>query len=111
AVDGRSGKVLWTRSAGGTISFFFSSRGRHTNWPRDWSSDVCSSDLFDQKIEALGVLGVEQTIVIHFDKAFAQIRAEDFLRDVIKIGRASCRERVWIGVGAGSLERTSRAVG
>src|SRR5690625_4946053 len=26
--------------------FFFSSRRRHTRWPRDWSSDVCSSDLF-----------------------------------------------------------------
>src|ERR1700686_179390 len=38
---------------------------------------------FDQKIEALGVLGIEQTIVIHFDRNFAQIRAEDFLRDVI----------------------------
>src|SRR5690625_982290 len=25
--------------------FFFSSRSRHTSWPRDWSSDVCSSDL------------------------------------------------------------------
>src|SRR5439155_13847896 len=24
---------------------FFSSRRRHTRWPRDWSSDVCSSDL------------------------------------------------------------------
>src|SRR6266702_2542113 len=23
--------------------FFFSSRRRHTRWPRDWSSDVCSS--------------------------------------------------------------------
>ena len=38
---------------------------------------------FDQKIEALGVLGIEQTIVIRFDKDFAQIRAEDFLREVI----------------------------
>src|SRR5207253_7237737 len=27
------------------VSFFFSSRRRHTRWPRDWSSDVCSSDL------------------------------------------------------------------
>src|SRR6266508_5281892 len=27
------------------IVFFFSSRRRHTRWPRDWSSDVCSSDL------------------------------------------------------------------
>src|SRR5438876_8352631 len=27
--------------------FFFSSRRRHTRWTGDWSSDVCSSDLFD----------------------------------------------------------------
>src|SRR5947209_17093081 len=26
-------------------SFFFSSRRRHTRYWRDWSSDVCSSDL------------------------------------------------------------------
>src|SRR5439155_12466187 len=25
--------------------FFFASRSRHTIWPRDWSSAVCSSDL------------------------------------------------------------------
>src|SRR5690625_7084837 len=29
------------------LLFFFSSRRRHTRWPRDWSSDVCSSDLSD----------------------------------------------------------------
>src|SRR6266508_6228947 len=29
------------------VLFFFSSRRRHTRWPRDWSSDVCSSDLPD----------------------------------------------------------------
>src|SRR6266702_5581612 len=34
-----------------SISFFFSSRRRHTRWPRDWSSDVCSSDLL--QLEAL----------------------------------------------------------
>src|SRR5439155_10935097 len=28
------------------LLFFFSSRRRHTRWPRDWSSDVCSSDLY-----------------------------------------------------------------
>src|SRR3989442_11014125 len=28
-----------------TIFFFFSSRRRHTRCGRDWSSDVCSSDL------------------------------------------------------------------
>src|SRR6476620_8002981 len=27
------------------FSFFFSSRRRHTRYWRDWSSDVCSSDL------------------------------------------------------------------
>src|SRR3712207_8592621 len=27
------------------MSFFFSSRRRHTRYWRDWSSDVCSSDL------------------------------------------------------------------
>src|SRR5690606_40800655 len=28
-----------------SASFFFSSRRRHTRFSRDWSSDVCSSDL------------------------------------------------------------------
>ena len=30
---------------GGVVAFFFSSRRRHTRLRRDWSSDVCSSDL------------------------------------------------------------------
>src|SRR5690606_40573732 len=30
------------------IRFFFSSRRRHTRFSRDWSSDVCSSDLIIQ---------------------------------------------------------------
>ena len=29
------------------LSFFFSSRRRHTRSKRDWSSDVCSSDLLE----------------------------------------------------------------
>src|SRR5690625_7474653 len=36
---------MWNRSA----FFFFSSRRRHTRWPRDWSSDVCSSDLTSKR--------------------------------------------------------------
>src|SRR5690606_39985405 len=28
------------------VFFFFSSRRRHTRFSRDWSSDVCSSDLY-----------------------------------------------------------------
>src|SRR5690625_5854056 len=33
--------------------FFFSSRRRHTRWPRDWSSDVCSSDLKNYELQNL----------------------------------------------------------
>jgi riboflavin kinase/FMN adenylyltransferase len=51
----------------------------------------------DQKIEALGVLGIEQAIVIHFDQAFSQIRAEDFLRDVV-VDRLHAKE-VYLGRG------------
>src|SRR5205809_3583217 len=36
------------------FSFFFSSRRRHTRCSRDWSSDVCSSDL-----KSLGVVLLE----------------------------------------------------
>src|SRR3712207_8487438 len=31
------------------IIIFFSSRRRHTRYWRDWSSDVCSSDLLDDR--------------------------------------------------------------
>src|SRR5699024_11259488 len=33
------------------LPFFFSSRRRHTRSKRDWSSDVCSSDLTQQKLQ------------------------------------------------------------
>ena len=52
---------------------------------------------FDQKIEALSVLGIEQTIIIHFDQAFSQIRAEDFLRDTV-VNRLHAKE-VYLGRG------------
>src|SRR2546422_5795673 len=52
------GTVVGTGSVGGEYPaatalvavvgiFFFSSRRRHTRCSRDWSSDVCSSDLYD----------------------------------------------------------------
>src|SRR5690606_41199418 len=34
--------------------FFFSSRRRHTRFSRDWSSDVCSSDLYSERPELEG---------------------------------------------------------
>src|SRR5690625_3894385 len=38
------------------VVIFFSSRRGHTRWPRDWSSDVCSSDLIQsgQQIRLAG---------------------------------------------------------
>jgi riboflavin kinase/FMN adenylyltransferase len=52
---------------------------------------------FDQKVEAFGVLGVEQTIVIRFTREFAAVRAEEFLRDVVR-ERLQARE-VYLGRG------------
>src|SRR2546429_30321 len=39
------------------IFFFFSSRRRHTRCSRDWSSDVCSSDLKRHSVDCLCVAG------------------------------------------------------
>ena len=73
----------------------------------------------DQKVEGLGVLGIEQTIVVRFNQAFSQIRAEDFLCDVIK-DRLHAKE-VYLGRGfafghdrEGNIEllrRTSQELG
>src|SRR5262245_64249032 len=42
----------------GILFFFFSSRRRHTRCLSDWSSDVCSSDLF----ELLGASGTRRRL-------------------------------------------------
>jgi len=52
---------------------------------------------FDQKIEALDLLGIKQTIVVRFTKEFSNLRAADFLRDVVK-DRLQARE-VYLGKG------------
>src|SRR5690606_19267479 len=45
--------------------FFFSSRRRHTRFSRDWSSDVCSSDLFTdaEKAKAHLEAGAKKVII------------------------------------------------
>src|SRR2546422_5667656 len=45
--------------------FFFSSRRRHTRCSRDWSSDVCSSDLFVPAAGLLVDLQIWKTDEIH----------------------------------------------
>lgn len=52
---------------------------------------------FDQKVEAFGVLGIEQVIVIRFTREFSRIRAEDFLREIV-CERLQARE-VYLGRG------------
>ncbi|HEY6119542.1 MAG TPA: bifunctional riboflavin kinase/FAD synthetase [Pyrinomonadaceae bacterium] len=51
----------------------------------------------DQKVEAFGVLGIQQTIVVRFTKEFSLMRAEDFLRDTVK-DRLHAKE-VYLGRG------------
>src|SRR5690606_40711741 len=50
-----------------SVAFFFSSRRRHTRFSRDWSSDVCSSDL----VKCLGRVIKKISIVLkkHINKA------------------------------------------
>src|SRR5690625_7563795 len=78
--------------------FFFPSRRRHTRWPRDWSSDVCSSDL-PAGAEVDGIHRLDprlpcpdhelvETEGIGLGGMPGQVRAAG------QIGRASCRERV-----------------
>src|SRR5439155_2540481 len=104
------------------MAFFFSSRRRHTRWPRDWSSDVCSSDLpalsliadadtylvledlkREGKIRFYGVsvhppeeglAAVEVTRPDTVQIVYNLVRREAEDRFFVEIGRASCRERV-----------------
>src|SRR3989449_8350656 len=47
----------------GSKFFFFSSRRRHTRCSRDWSSDVCSSDLLGRRREAQEERAAELVVV------------------------------------------------
>src|SRR5690349_25148613 len=100
--------------------FFFSSRRRHTRSLRDWSSDVCSSDLHEVATADDGKRGLE--LALHTKPEIAivdiglpgidgyevakRIRSAGH-EHMFQIGRASCRERVYVSVGAGSLKKKS----
>src|SRR5699024_11926725 len=90
-----------------SVTFFFSSRRRHTRSKRDWSSDVCSSDLGSMSRQEIGVpvaaelVGAERTQLLQ-QLERAEVRIEEIRRHLeradqaiarTKIGRASCRER------------------
>src|SRR5207249_9200381 len=102
------------------IFFFFSSRRRHTRSKRDWSSDVCSSDLGDRIFTVRGAAGAHHTPPSRGRGGVADapvsgngLRARrvrehsEWCRgrfEQRQIGRASCRERVEGAVGGGGLE-------
>src|SRR2546422_3936313 len=44
--------------------FFFSSRRRHTRCSRDWSSDVCSSDLGEPALNPLETAGERHALLL-----------------------------------------------
>src|SRR2546429_5318569 len=70
--------------------FFFSSRRRHTRCSRDWSSDVCSSDLeHDRGVEVHegSVPGIGNTRGLHLDTTVQQPRSEER-----RVGK-ECRSR------------------
>src|SRR5690606_40644679 len=102
--------------------FFFSSRRRHTRFSRDWSSDVCSSDLEAAKIDGCTISSLLTRIVVPIAKpglvvtgtiaflmAFGEfVYAVSFITreamyPISEIGRASCRERVGMAEGAGTV--------
>src|SRR6266576_4149001 len=45
--------------------FFFSSRRRHTSSLRDWSSDVCSSDLDPRRADLCAATGLGDGVLLH----------------------------------------------
>src|SRR3989440_2005466 len=104
------------------IFFFFSSRRRHTRSDRDWSSDVCSSDLglrvggrFRAWIERRPNLLrhswrwlAMSAIAIVVAVTGLVTRGLDYGFEFSEIGRASCRGRGEISVGAGSLKKKKK---
>src|SRR5690349_25061089 len=95
--------------------FFFSSRRRHTRSLRDWSSDVCSSDLHAPSpamvvasaalliaFTGTSIAAVQATLPRN-SVGTAQLKNNAVTAAKIEIGRASCRERVEISRVAVSL--------
>src|SRR2546422_1451033 len=61
-----AGRKLWKQN------FFFSSRRRHTRCSRDWSSDVCSSDLRARVVTLAGGIRFRMTPYMSFRAEFEE---------------------------------------
>src|SRR2546421_7114672 len=99
----------------GTVYFFFSSRRRHTRSDRDWSSDVCSSDLVQAILPACAVFQplqmgpyltqwlclnekpttpadyLQNTLTVSASTAFIQIRSEEHTSELQSRSDLVCR--------------------
>src|SRR5439155_11893011 len=96
-------------------SFFFSSRRRHTRSKRDWSSNVCSSDLAGPgPAGRRGGPAAGGDDLRHPERQGRALRHRAGLRGAgPEIGRASCREREKKTAGLWALvrEKAARVVG
>src|SRR5687768_18388920 len=76
------------------LEFFFSSRRRHTRCSRDWSSDVCSSDLLDasglRQVHLVERVVVEEAGGARRD-AVLEIQVQRLRRDRLANGRSEER--------------------
>src|SRR6478752_6357145 len=63
--------------------FFFSSRRRHTRCSRDWSSDVCSSDLFAPQVSITRAKNADEAIALANDTEYG-LSAAIFTRDIAR---------------------------
>src|SRR5699024_12838972 len=61
---------------------FFSSRRRHTRSKRDWSSDVCSSDLSDGEIGYVHVRGMNENSYRH---VFGKVLGENIGKEALAV--------------------------
>src|SRR5947209_14610532 len=84
--------------------FFFSSRRRHTRYWRDWSSDVCSSDLNTllHKVSSLSRQEFEQ-IKKHPTQGAMILNQQGIFKEVVPI--VHCHHEHWNGYGYRSEER------
>src|SRR5207245_7561766 len=90
------------------VFFFFSSRRRHTRCYRDWSSDVCSSDLSAVFPWPPLFMTCERTVLSAMEKQRTRPLSKKPWTFARQIGRASCRERVYISVYGGAWTKKRR---
>src|SRR5690625_7710128 len=76
-----------------SCGFFFSSRRRHTRWPRDWSSDVCSSDLTRRKQQLARAVCLAPIVLDEHPRRAVQLRHNDTLVTVDDKGTAFSHQR------------------